>query len=111
MNVRIPYKKLKAKVIETNMTWAQIKDRDWQFVLSDFLTVEEIASIRQFRNLVLRWLKQDFKERQYIGTLKSSLFNKFDQMSDYLTVQGLSSDSGVKKLDRAFREWKEAHNG
>ena len=108
MNVRIPYKKLKAKVIETNMTWAQIKDRDWQFVLSDLLTEEEIATIRQFRNLVIRWLKQDFRERQYIGTLKSNLFNKFDQMADYLTVQGLSGLSGAEKLDRAFYEWKES---
>ena len=108
MNVRIPYNKIKAKVIETNMTWVQIRDEDWQFVLSDFLTAEERAKIIRFKNLVMRWLKEDFRERQYTGTLKSALFMRFDQMADYLTLQGLSPLSGEEKLTRAFKEWKEA---
>jgi hypothetical protein len=111
MNIRVPYAKIKQAVIDTGMTYAQIKARDWQFSLPDILTPEEIIKVKRLQNLVLRWLKQDFRERQYAGTLKTNLFSKFEIMASYLQLQGLSDKSGEEKLDRAYREWKEARNG
>jgi hypothetical protein len=111
MNVRIPYAKLKDAVVSSGMTYTQIKNEDWQFTLPDILSPEEIIKVKHLKNLVIRWLKADFKERQYIGTLKAALFSRFDQMEDYITLQGLSNLSGEEKLDRAYKEWKESKNG
>jgi hypothetical protein len=108
MNIRIPYAKIKQAVIDSQMTYAQIKAEDWQFSLPDILTPEEITKVKRLKNLVMRWLKADFKERQYIGTLKAALFTRLNQMEDYLTLQGVSTLTGTEKLDRAYREWKES---
>jgi hypothetical protein len=111
MNVRIPYAKLKQAVIDSGMTYTQIKNEDWQFTLSSVLNPEEITKVKRLKNLVIRWLKLDFRERQYTGTIKAALFTRFDQMEDYLTLQGLSHLSGEEKLTRAFKDWKESKNG
>ena len=110
MNIRVPYAKIKQAVIDSGMTYAQIKARDWQFSFSDILTPEEIIKAKRLQNLVLRWLKADFRERQYTGTLKTHLFAEFETMASYLQLQGLSDLSGEEKLDRAFSEWKESRN-
>jgi hypothetical protein len=111
MDIRIPYAKIKQAVIDSQMTYAQIKAEDWQFSLPDILTPEEITRVKRVKRLVIGWLKADFKERQYIGTLKAALFTRFDQMEDYLTLQGVSHLTGKEKLKRAFREWLEVDDG
>ena len=109
--LRQSYVKIKQAVIDSEMTYAQINAKNWQFVPSEVLTVDEIKQVTHYNNLVMRWLKADFRERQYTGVLKTQLFSRFDAMVAYLETQNLSELSGEEKLTRAFREWKEARNG
>ena len=112
MNPRPAYAKLKARLIELDYTWEQTKAIGREFDVSGLaLTPDEYKSLRRSAPLVIRWIKADFKERQYTGTLKAQLFTRLDDMAVYLDGKGLSDSTGEEKLERAFNEWKEARNG
>jgi hypothetical protein len=87
----------------------QIIDDLKNFNVKEDLSDEEILDINLFRNLILRNLKHEIKNKKYLNNIEKSLWNEEDvnlflsKLKDKFHKQSLLLHKKKKKIDKSFK--------